>query len=381
MDNNSLTHYLEELACIVNIDSGSRSSAGISQLAAFFERKFAGIGWDVKRRVFDSAVGPCLEITNKPVNAYDVLLLGHLDTVFPDGTAVQRPFEIKGNRAYGPGVADMKAGLLLGYYALHKLMERPRRLSVCFAMNSEEEVGSKHTRMWMENLAQKSRCVFVLEPARANGALVIGRKGIGCYLLEFSGRSAHAGVEPEKGASAIGELGNWIVALHKLTNYESGITINVGRVSGGTAANVVADKAFAEVDFRFNGNSELSVIENTLSTLANTPRVRDVKVDVRGGVTRPPMVPTAKTEEICNLIEAIGASLDIQVKWAYTGGGSDGNFAAALGVPTIDGLGVVGGNTHHADEYIEIDSIRPRYHLLLQSILQAGFLGIAKGGS
>lgn len=366
----STTQYLQDLAKLVNIDSGSNSPAGVAAVAEFFDQKYREMGWQVTKQQFDSSVGPCLEITNQAAAQFDLLLLGHIDTVFPVGTARERPFTIKDGHAYGPGVNDMKAGVLLMYYALRVLHTQAALgdKAICVALNSDEEIGSAFSRPWIEKLAQKSKYVFVLEPARANGALVKERKGVGRYQLEFTGVASHSGVDHQKGKSAINELGHWIISLHGLTDYQLGTTVNVGLVSGGTATNVVAEHAEAKVDLRITDMEELQRVEATIRKLVEQPKTPGVKVHVTGGVQRPPMNAGDATEKLCALVEEIGKRVNVAVKWAKTGGGSDGNFSAALGIPTIDGLGPIGGGSHSVDEYLVIESIEPRFKLLTELI-------------
>ena len=366
----STTQYLQDLAKLVNIDSGSNSPAGVAAVAEFFNQKYREMGWQVTKQQFDSSVGPCLEITNQAGAQFDLLLLGHIDTVFPVGTARERPFTIKDGHAYGPGVNDMKAGALLMYYALRVLHTQAALgdKAICVALNSDEEIGSVFSRPWIEKLAQKSKYVFVLEPARVNGALVKERKGVGRYQLEFTGVASHSGVDHQKGKSAINELGHWIISLHGLTDYQLGTTVNVGLVSGGTATNVVAEHAQAKVDLRITDMEELQRVDATIRKLAEQPKTPGVKVQVTGGVQRPPMNASDATEKLCALVEEIGKRVNVAVKWAKTGGGSDGNFSAALGIPTIDGLGPIGGGSHSVDEYLVIESIEPRFKLLTELI-------------
>ena len=364
--------YLRELSTLVNIDSGSRDFEGIAQIGLFFEKKFSELGWNTCRVSMGKECGLCWEIGNSRSEDIDVLLLGHSDTVFPRGTIRERPFKVEDAKAYGPGVADMKGGLLLGYYALKILQETDRLAgtNVCFAFNSEEELSSTHTRSWIEKLARRSKLVLVLEPGRPDGSLVNTRKGVARYQIGFEGISAHSGVNPEKGASAIGELGRWIVELHNLTDFARGTTVNVGVVAGGTAANVVAERASAKVDLRFSELSEFSKVDRTIHQLMAEPSVFGVKVAVSGGLTRPPMVPTEKTKALCREIEKIGQKCGLAIKWTATGGGSDGNFSAALGIPTIDALGPVGGGAHSPGEYIDLSSILPRLRLLQEIIVR-----------
>ncbi|MFZ7101172.1 MAG: M20 family metallopeptidase [Peptococcaceae bacterium] len=363
--------YLDDLKKLVNIDSGSRNPAGTAQVAQILAGKYKELGWQITEHNFDSSIGPCLEIVNSTREKYDVLLIGHLDTVFPEGTATVRPFTIEGDKAYGPGVNDMKSGDLLMYYALKDLEEKGllKEAGICVAYNSDEEISSRYSRSWIEELAKKSSRVLILEAARANGALVKERKGVGRFNIEFTGVAAHSGVDHEKGCSAVNELAHWILELHSLTNYDLGTTVNVGVVSGGTASNVVADKAQIQVDLRIREISEEERVIAALNNLKANPRTPGVAVAVTGGMTRPPMNANEKTEELCSLVERIGEKIGVEIKWTGTGGGSDGNFSAALGIPTIDGLGPVGGGSHSANEYLEINSIEPRFNLLREIIL------------
>lgn len=358
--------YLTDLEYLVNIDSGSRDPEGTTKVAAFFRERFTDLGWKVLESNPDPSVGPCLTIVNTSKANYDVLLMGHMDTVFKAGTAAERPFTITKGMAHGPGVADMKAGLLYIYYVLSSLQAEGclKDTAVCVALNSDEEISSKFSRPWLEELSRKSQYALVLEPARANGNLVNTRKGIGRYTIDITGVASHAGVDHEKGRSAIQELAHWIHFLHSQTNYEIGTTVNVGMVSGGSGANVVAEQAKAEVDIRICTLEEADRIDRLIREFASRPQTAGVTTKVTGSVTRPPMVPSAGTLTLCSVVEEIAAGLGISLGWTATGGGSDGSFAAAMGVTTIDGLGPMGGSAHNASEYLVIDSIEPRFHLL-----------------
>lgn len=361
-----LPAYLRDLEYLVNIDSGTGQPEGVARVADFFARAYAAMGWRVERRAFDSAVGPCLEVTTGRRENYDVLLIGHMDTVFPAGTAAARPFAVRDGRAFGPGVNDMKAGLLSVYYALQSLQADGKLAggSLCVALNCDEEVSSRYSRPWLEALSRRSRHALILEPARANGDLVNKRKGVGRYKVAITGVAAHSGVDPEKGCSAVQELAHWILALHGKSDFATGTTVNVGLVSGGTAVNVIADKATAEVDTRFFSLAAAEGVEAVMHELAGSPRTRGVTVKVSGGVTRLPMVPTEETLRLCREVERLGRELGVDVGWTTTGGGSDGCFPASQDVPTIDGLGPVGGGSHGDGEYVVVASIEPRYRLL-----------------
>ena len=363
--------YLKDLEYIVNIDSGSRSPGGIARVAEFFQEKYTAMGWQTRLIDVNEGAGPCLEVRNTTQEQFDVLLIGHMDTVFGEGIATSRPFAVKEGRAYGPGIYDMKAGLLLGYYALKSLSHSSApQPAVCVAMNSDEEIGSRYSREWFKALARKSRQVFVLEPGGPDGALINERKGIAAYNITFSGVAAHAGENPDKGCSAIAELGHWIVALHQLGDPAAQTTVNVGVVSGGTVSNVIAAQALADVDVRIRSEAEMQRIDAAIAQLEARPVTPGVTVSVFKRGMRPPMNQSAVTGQLCRKIESIGADLGIPIHWRLSGGGSDANHTAALGIPSIDGLGAVGAGAHSLNEYIELNCLETRFKLLRAIIAQ-----------
>lgn len=372
--NLELSNYLKELEYLVNIDSVSSDAAGTAKIAEFMAAKYRSLGWQVNVQQFNDTIGPCLEITNQVAEQIDVLILAHMDTVFPIGTAKERPFSIRDGRAYGPGVIDCKAGLLSGFYALAAL-EKAGKLTdkaVCVFLNSDHEgISSKYSQKYSEELAKKSKCTLVLEGARANGDLVNKRKGIGRYFIEIDGVEAHAGVDHQKGRNAIEEIAHWVLALQAKTDYAKGTTLNIGKISGGTSISSVPNKARAELDLRFYDQNEVTKIEQLMQALAAQPHVDGTTAKITGGITRPSMVPNAQTEELSQAIDEIGQSLQLKFGWTASGGGSDGSFSAAAGTPTIDGLGPVGGGAHSAQEYLEIASVIPRYELLSNIIAYA----------
>lgn len=357
--------FLKDLENLVNI-SGTAYVSGVERVATFFKNEFEKLGWNVRAHNFDPSVGPCLEISNTTSSNYDVMLLGHMDTVFPEGTASERPFKIEDGKAFGPGVVDMKSGCLFALYAAKVFQKCDKVPSICVAFNSHEEVGSKFARKWIEDTAAKSKNVIVLEPARANGNLVNQRKGIGRYTVDILGKAAHAGVEPEKGISATQELAHWILEIHKLSDPKKGTNLNAGCVTGGTAANVVPEKAQVVFDMRVKSAEEATKVAEKFEYLQRNPFSDGIKIEVTGGMTRPPMNPSLLTLELCQKVEEIAATLDISFQWQSTGGGSDGNFTAAMGIPTIDGMGPVGGRTHSVDEYMDVKSLNDRFTLLIQ---------------
>ena len=362
--------FLQDLETLVNIDSGSRCPEGIRKVAEFFKGKFETLGWVVKVHELDEKIGPCLEIYNRESSCYDVLMMGHMDTVFPLGTVAERPYREEGNRAYGPGVYDMKSGCLLAYYLCREMEKEGLLLdsSIQLAFNPDEEIGSIYSRPVLEEMIKKSRYALVMEGGRTNGNMVNQRKGIGKYVVEFFGKAVHAGVEPENGASSIHELlfrGQEVLSWAKP---EIGTTINIGTVKGGIGPNTVADYAACEVDIRISTLEEGVRIVSLFDSLSERAQIPGVTIKVSGGIRRPPLDPTEKSLLFCEQIDRIKKEIGLDIGWTSTGGGSDGNFSSALGVPTVDALGPVGGAGHQTAEYMDIDSIATRRRLVYEII-------------
>lgn len=300
-----------------------------------------------------------------------ILLLAHFDTVWPIGEAARRPFTVRDGRASGPGINDMKGGLLIGLYALRALLETGQMPahSLVYLLTSDEEVGSPTSRALIEAEAQRSDYVLVLEPARA-GSLITWRKGVGRFLLEVAGISSHSGVDPEKGVSAIEEMASQILRLHAMSDLERGTTVNVGIVRGGGRVNVVADSAQAELDLRVMTVAEGRRMEQAI--LGLTPTLQGTTIQVSGGLNRPPFEESAAGLALYQRAQACGARLGLELNKVGSGGGSDGNFTAALGAPTLDGLGVVGQGSHALSEQVIIDSLPQRAAVLAELVLDLG---------
>lgn len=349
----------KDLETIVNIDSGSFDREGVAAVGDFFEKKCKAAGFYTRRDPDTLA----LEVRTHEDGPIDILMLGHMDTVFPKGTAAERPYREEGNLAFGPGVSDMKAGLLTMTALAERLKADDPELRICLAFNGEEEIGSLATRDWMIQLGKQSRYAFVFEPGRDGGAMVKKRKGNIDLILKFHGVASHAGVAPEKGASAVTEMAQWIVELNKLQDLSIGTSVNVGLIKGGTAANVVPDYAECIVDLRFERMEEMEKVQKRVAELAKTPFVPNVTVDVEYQGIFGPMNPSKATEELIAKTNAKAAELGQTIEWVATGGVSDANHIAALGVPTLCGCGPVGGNSHNQKEYTELDTIQQRLDL------------------
>ncbi|MBV8047679.1 MAG: M20 family metallopeptidase [Paludibacterium sp.] len=363
-----LERYIEELRQLVNTDSGTATLSGVAKMAEMMRQKYRDMGWHAEMVDLGDDVGPGVWATNKPdAEQFDVLLFGHMDTVFPEGTAAARPFTVEGNIARGPGVADMKSGLLSIVYALRALDQATLdRLAIGVVMNASEEVASDRARDWIADCSQKSRCVLVFEGARADGSLVKARKGISSIQIDFKGVAAHAGNDPQKGRSAVVEMAHWIQALAGLNDYAAGTTVNVGTVNGGTASNVVPDHASMMVDVRFWKTSEAEKIEQALATLQSKTFTPDITVTVTRLAFKPAMEVSGDTKGLMTTVEEIGAAMHLPIRWSAVGGGSDANISASLGIPTLDGLGPIGANYHGEAEYMQLDSVMPRIQLAVQ---------------
>lgn len=365
-----LARYLDELSTLVNIDCGTKTVAGVTQVASIICEKYRSLGWHAEQVDLGNQVGHGVFTTNKPhAKSYDVLLVGHLDTVFPEGTVAQRPLTHDEKNAYGPGVADMKGGILNILWAMRSLdKDVLNNMAIAITMNPDEETGSVHSKAWIASYAKKSRCVLVCEGARVDGSLVKARKGAAMYQLDFTGKASHAGNAPEKGRSAITELAHWVLALNQLAQPEQGTTVNIGTINGGDAANIVPDHAQAVVDVRFRCNDEYVRVNKAISEMVKQSFTPDIKIALKPLSLLPAMDPTAETETLMQHVEQCGDDVGIKVTWQSVGGGSDANHTAALGVPSLDGFGPVGGNFHTPEEYLDLDSVFPRIKLLARVI-------------
>ncbi|MGY0615236.1 M20 family metallopeptidase [Vibrio sp. FJH11] len=364
----SLKDYLEELRPLINVDCGTYTTDGIEFIASQFEAKFQALpGWNVKR-IDCGKAGVGLEIRNKPeAEQIDVMLIGHMDTVFPIGTVERRPMSMDENKAYGPGVSDMKSGLLNIVHAMRNLDKAVlEKLSICICMNPDEETGSLDSVDWIQSVAKNAQNVLVAEAARADGGLVKARKGMARYKISFNGVAAHAGNEPENGRSAITEMANWILAINAMTNFNSGTTLNVGIVSGGNGANIVPAQAEAIVDVRFWSNEEYDEVDTKLNGLVETPFIDGVSIQLDREAYKPSMLPSVQTEGLMALVEKAASELSIDINWKEVGGGSDANNTAILGVPTLDGFGPIGAGFHSEQEYLLLESIEPRIKMLMR---------------
>jgi|ERR1043166_19209 glutamate carboxypeptidase len=299
-----------------------------------------------------------------------LLLVGHTDTVHPRGSLAQRPWRVEANRVYGPGIFDMKANCALAIALFHACDDFgivPKG-GVTVALMCDEEVGSASGWPVLEAIVRKDnvRNALILEPPAPGGRVKTGRKGTGIFHMSVAGCAAHAGLEPEKGVSAILELAKQTVRLHELNAAGNGIHINVGVVTGGTRSNVVAAEASAEIDARFSTAAEAKAVEDALLNIV--PNDERVRVEVTGGINRPPLERTDKVAKLYEQARSIARSLDYELGETQVGGASDGNFIAAMGIPVLDGLGIDGDGAHAVHEHILVDDI-PRRGAILAGLL------------
>lgn len=361
---------LERIGEWVRQETPSHDKARLDALAAALATRLQAAGATVETIANEDAgnhVRASMGETHSGVKP--ALILCHFDTVWPVGTLACMPFRIENGRAFGPGIFDMKSSLALVEYALHAInhlrLAPPRPLTMLFT--SDEEVGSRSSRQLIEREARRSEYVAVMESPLPGGVLKTARKGIGSYKLDITGRAAHAGVDPEKGASAVLELGQQIVRLYELNDWAKGTTVNIGVVQGGSAANVVAAAATAQIDVRAWSQEEKTRVISALQNL--TAINSDCRLHLSGGWNRPPLERSV-TAELFGQVRAIGAKLGLDLQEGGTGGGSDGNLTGALGIPTIDGMGVPGAGAHADHEQIEIDGIASRGALLTALLIE-----------
>ncbi len=361
------------LGMLVARETPSRDKVALDGMADLLSDRLRGLGGAV-HRIANPIGGDHLRarfFSDVGDGSPPGLILGHFDTVWPSGTTAARPFLVDDDMASGPGSFDMKASLVMVEFALAAIGRtglRPRR-PIEVAFTSDEEIGSPTSRTLIEDIARRCAHVLVVEPALADGGLKTARKGVGGYTVEVVGKSSHAGVEPEKGINAILELAHQVVALHALNDPAAGSSVNVGVISGGTTGNVVPAEARAVVDVRATTMREAGRLDASIRALH--PRVRGATLAINGGFNRPPMERTEAVADLFHKAREIGRSLGIDLTEGSTGGGSDGNFTAAIGIPTLDGLGPLGGGAHATDEHVIVSSMIERSALLAMLILSS----------
>jgi len=354
------------LETLVNQESPSEDRHAVNAAMALTASWSESFGARVKRHK-QTHFGDVLELRfrHSRKGQKPVLLLGHLDTVWPLGTLKGMPWRVAEGRYWGPGVLDMKAGVVMALSALSALRELHLERPATLLLNSDEEVGSTVSRSITERLALESAAVLVLEPAQGL-AYKTSRKGVGQYNVEVTGVGAHSGVDFERGHSAVLELAKLVQTISNFTNLDRKLTVNCGVIAGGTRSNVVPSHAFTDVDVRIAKASDAAYVEKLFGGLkASDPKC---KLTITGGINRPPMERKAGTIALFKKARQLATELGFSLEEAATGGGSDGNFTAALGVPTLDGMGAVGDGAHAAHESVVIEHLVPRTALLAAMI-------------
>jgi len=354
---------------IVEIESPSFDVEGSRKVVSWIESELAKIPLDlIMERDFAEEYGEHLIIRKFSTGGKPCLFLGHTDTVHPVGAKLQNPTRIENGKFYGCGIFDMKANIVLMLAVLRFLaennFENVRPFTIM--LSCDEEIGSFTGREIVEREAANAEFCLVCEPS-ANGKVKTGRKGTGMFTVKTRGIPAHAGLEPEKGASAILEISKQIPKIHELNDLAKGTTANVCQIHGGTASNVIPEHAECLVDVRFSSMSEAAKVENALKNLQSTDE--KVSVEISGAINRPPMERTEKVAALYEKAKNLAASFDYELGETQVGGASDGNFVAALGVPLIDGLGVAGNGAHTLNEYILIDDLANRATLMTLLLL------------
>jgi glutamate carboxypeptidase len=368
-ERSAMLGLLEEL---VNIDGGSYDKAGVDQVGARLRAFFEGHGIGCET-IPNDTFGDALRATIGGESNSAILLMGHRDTVFPKGEPTRRPFRIEDGKAYGPGVSDMKAGLVMNAFVLaafKKFGGAPSPLVGLFT--SDEEIGSPSSRPVIEAEARKARAVFNSEPGRPSGAVVTGRKGGVFSKLSITGKAAHSGGNFEAGISAIEELARKTIALHALTDLTRGITVNVGLVSGGQTVNTVAPWAKAEIDLRFVTRADRDEAMGKIQRIVDTAHVPGTSATLEIAGEFLPLVESEDNRRLFQHYAACAQDLGTTVGGEFTGGCADSGFSSSVGTPTICAVGPIGGKAHTPEEYLEVDSMVPRAQNLALAVARFG---------
>lgn len=368
-----LPHYIEELRALCAIDSDSYNKTGLDEMAAVLAERMRGIAMQVEIIQRQQWGNDVYGVLRGKGQGY-VLLLGHIDTVYPEGTAAERPLRIEGNRVYGPGVCDMKGCILAAIYAIEALQAAGFREygEIRLLCVSDEEINTRHCQDIIERACHECQVAFILEAARSNGDIVSARKGTTSYTLTAHGRSAHTGVEPEKGRNAIIELAHQVLEFQALDGWREGLTIGANVFSGGTVSNVVPDFAQAQFDLRFLKQADRLATEELFHESIKRKLIEDVELTLeRAPDVKGPMVRTPASLKLAAQAQEIAQLLGFSIDHVLTGGASDASYTCDYGIPTLDGLGPIGGRDHSPYEYLELDSVAPRAALLAGLIAAA----------
>ncbi|MBY7144929.1 M20 family metallopeptidase [Virgibacillus sp. NKC19-3] len=365
-----VNEMLEMLEKLVNTDSGSTDKAGVDRVGEILCQNYEQIGFVPKVHKSEQ-YGNSITLRHQDATNPDILIVAHMDTVFPAGTASERPFTIRDGKAYGPGVIDMQASQVMVFYTMKALVEQQISAykHVEIVLNSDEELGTISSRSLIEEKAKGKKAALVVEPAREDGSVVSSRRGSGVYELHIKGRAAHSGMNPENGINAIEELAHKILAFQSLSDPDNGLHVNVGLIEGGTSVNTIAPSAKASVDVRISTASQGKTIDEQIQAIGQQNVLDGIELTLTGGINRPPMELTDGVQKLVDIVQTKAQALGLNVGHTATGGGSDASFTAAMNVPTIDGLGPVGGKQHSSEEYLIVDSLQERM-MLFCNVLQ-----------
>lgn len=354
--------YLSELEYLVNIDSGSDNPAGLARVASFFSERFKELGWIVEVHDFAPAGGPCVICRNREAEQYDMFLIGHIDTVFAEGTCAERPFRIEDGIAYGPGVADMKHGCLMMYYLMKDLpASLNEKLNIVVVFNPDEEINSRFSRTVYIPYAEKSTYAFLYEACSKNYELCVERKGSTGLTVKFFGQAGHCGYAfTNGGRSAVSEMARWIVGLDSLQSRERNTTVNVGVANGGTKSNVIPDHAEIRASIRYFDPTEIDRINAKLEELKRSAEEHEIGVEITTTI-KEPLVPSEEARAYFEHLKALSAARGLDVQFASRGGLSDANILAKYGPICVDGMGPVGGSGHSEKEYLLLSTIPELY--------------------
>ena len=357
---------LTELSRWVTLETPTTDAGAVNRLMDMAERDLAAVGADITRIPGKDGFADNLVVRVPGPGNKPILMAGHLDTVWSNGTLDTMPFKVDGDQAHGPGIYDMKAGSFLAFNAVRSILAQKIRTNrpITLLLTPDEEVGSPTSRALIEQEGQAAECVLILEPAGVGGACVTARKGVGRFVLEIEGIGSHSGGNFQDGASAVVELARQIVRIHAMVDLAAGVTLNPAPVWGGSRPNVIAPKAGCEVDLRVPTIELGARYEAAL--LALQPFDPRCTLKVGGGMNRPPMAETTEILALYGKARAAAAKAGIDLPKQHRGGGSDGNFTAALGIPTIDGLGCPGAGAHAAHEHIQWKQLAPRAAMLAE---------------
>ena len=345
---------------LVETESPSHDKSAVDRVCALVRDEAIKYGADVK--IIPNTTTGDHVVARWGKGEGGILLLCHMDTVFPLGTLYSMPYREADGKIFGPGVLDMKAGIVISLAAVEEILNTGMRRPVTLLCTSDEEIGSATSRKYIEELAKKSALVLVLEAALLDGSLKTWRKGVGAFHVHVKGRAAHSGGDHEKGRNAIEEMAHQVIAIQKMTDYSRQTTLNVGVMSGGTVSNVVPEDAYAEVDVRVMQSGEWERLESEMKSLSCV--LEGTKLTVTGGLNRPPM-PFDETAKVAfEKAKSIAKAIGVDLTAGGTGGASDANFVAPLGIPVLDGMGAIGEGYHSEREYIFSDSLEQRKKLL-----------------